>query len=164
MDRMEPRVDFLTLATPDLDAARRFYRDGLGWEPLLDVPGEILFFQIGFGQVLGLFDAVQFGADLASADDATPTPDGAPTPTKAPTTTVSGLTLSRNVAGPAEVREVVETMIAAGGTLVKPPQTAAFGGYHGHVADPNGVLWEVAFNPGWSVDADGLVTLEVVDP
>lgn len=156
MERMEPRVDFLTVATPDLDAARRFYRDGLGWEPLLDVPGEILFFQIGFGQVLGLFDAVQFSADLASADDATPS--------AAPTPSVSGLTLSRNVGGPAEVREVVETMVAAGGTLVKPPQPAAFGGYHGHVADPNGVLWEIAFNPGWSVDADGLVTLEVVDP
>jgi len=155
---MEPRVDFITLATPDLDAARAFYCDGLGWDALLDVPGEILFFQIAFGQVLGLFDAVQFGADLVSGDDTAPRPADAPIPR------VAGLTLSRNVDSPGEVRGLVDAMVAAGGTLVKPAQQAAFGGYHGHVADPNGVVWEIAFNPGWSVAPDGRVSLEVVEP
>ena len=54
---MEQHLNFITLATRDLDAARAFYRDGLGWEPLLDVPEEIIFFQVAPGLVRGLFEA-----------------------------------------------------------------------------------------------------------
>ena len=61
---MEQHLNFITLATRDLDAARAFYRDGLGWEPLIDVPGEIIFFQVGPGLVLGLFEAGKFDEDL----------------------------------------------------------------------------------------------------
>ncbi len=67
---MDTRVDFITLATGDLDAARRFYVDGLGWTPTLDVPGEIIFFQIGYGLMLGLFDAQAFAADLGGGGGA----------------------------------------------------------------------------------------------
>ncbi|SNS45128.1 VOC family protein [Rhodococcoides kyotonense] len=142
---MDQRIHFLTLATPDLDAARAFYRDGLGWSTLLDVPGEILFFQIGPGLVLGLFDAQKFTEDLGHVGG----------PAK-----VGGLTLSHNVDGPAEVDAIVERAVQAGGTLVKQPQKAAFGGYHGHFADPNGLLWEICHNPGWSIDDDGTVRLQ----
>ncbi len=156
---MQQRADFLTVATADLDAARAFYRDGLGWEPLLDVPGEILFFQVGHGLVLGLFDAEAFDRDLegdtTAPDNAAPVPSAPAAPT--------GFTLSHNVQTPDEVDEVVERMRAAGGTVRKPPQTAAFGGRHGHVVDPNGVLWEIAHNPGWSVDPDGTVRLHAVE-
>lgn len=145
---MDQQVHFLTLATPDLDAARRFYRDGLGWTPLLDVPGEIVFFQVAKGMVLGLFEARHFVADVAGA-------------VSDPRTT--GLTLSHNVGSPAEVDAVVDAAVAAGATLVKTPQRADFGGYHGHFADPNGVVWEVCHNPGWSVDPDGTVRLGPVD-
>lgn len=140
---MERTASFVTLSTPDLDAARAFYVTGLGWEPLLDVPDEILFFQIGPGLTLGLFDAQKFAADLGRS--------GAEH--------LQGVTLSQNVASPAAVDEVVQAATNAGGRLVKKPQQAAFGGYHGHVADPNGVIWEIAFNPGWSVDAAGTVHL-----
>ena len=54
---MRSRVDVITIATPDLGAARRFYVTGLGWTPTLDVPGEILFFQVGYGTMLGLSPA-----------------------------------------------------------------------------------------------------------
>jgi len=145
---MHQRADFITLATADLDAARAFYAAGLGWSPLLDVPGEILFFQVGHGLVLGLFEASAFDADLGG-------PGSPPA--------VSGVTLSQNAASAAEVDVTVERMHAAGGVVVKPPQNAAFGGYHAHVADPNGVVWEIAFNPGWSVEADGTVRLQPVE-
>ncbi|MFC4563948.1 VOC family protein [Nocardiopsis mangrovi] len=141
---MEQKTHIITLATPDLDAARRFYRDGLGWEPLLDVPGEIIFFQTAPAFALGLFDAEKFRADIAGA---------------VADTRVTGLTLAHNVDGPAEVDAVVESALLAGATLVKSPQRAAFGGYHGHFADPNGVIWEVCHNPGWGVDASGTVRL-----
>lgn len=142
---MEPRLSFLTLATPDLDAARRFYRDGLGWEPLGDVPGEILFFQVAPGLVLGLFDAAKFDDDLLRER----TTQGA-----------EGLTLSQNVADRDAVVATLERMRAAGGTVLKPAQEGAFGGiFHGHVADPNGVIWEIAHSPGWRVDEDGAVRM-----
>lgn len=145
---MEQQVHFTTLATPDVDAARRFYCDGLGWTPLLDVPGEIIFFQIGPGLVLGLFDAVEFVADMGDTHF---------------TPSTTGITFSRNVDSPAAVDALVETAVTVGATLVKTPQYAAFGGYHGHFADPNGVVWEICFNPGWSVDDTGTVHLVPVE-
>jgi hypothetical protein len=110
----------------------------------LDVPGEIIFFQVGPGLILGLFDTAKFVADLQGT-----TADGK----------LGGLTLSHNVPAPADVDTTVRREVEAGGTLVKSPQTADFGGYHGHVADPNGVIWEICHNPGWRVDETGQVHL-----
>jgi hypothetical protein len=51
-------------------------------------------------------------------------------------------------------------MAAAGGTVLTAPEEGAFGGvFHALVRDPNGVVWEVAHNPGWWVGADGTVRL-----
>jgi catechol 2,3-dioxygenase-like lactoylglutathione lyase family enzyme len=141
---MEPRVHFITFATADLDAARRFYVGGLGWQPLLDVPGEIIFFQVGPGLVLGLFDLAMFDQDVLGATT---------------TTGVAGVTVSHNVDSPAAVDAVIDAATDAGATVLKAPQYASFGGYHAHFQDPNGVIWEVAHNPGWSVDESGTVRL-----
>ena len=142
---MEQQVHFTTLATADLDAARGFYVDGLGWRPLLDVPGEIVFFQVAPGTVLAFFEAGKFAQDLGR---------GPARPE------VSGLTLAHNVADRDAVRALVEAMVAAGGTVLTPPEEGAFGGvFHALVADPNGVVWEVGHNPGWSVDPDGTVRI-----
>ena len=142
---MEKRVHFITLATADLDAARAFYSAGLGWEPLVDVPGEIIFFQVAPGLLLGLFDAEKFDQDQQAVNASSG---------------VSGVTLSHNVDGPAAVDEAVSAMVAAGAVVLKQPTNAAFGGYHGHVQDPNGVIWEIAHNPGWRMDDTGRVFLE----
>jgi catechol 2,3-dioxygenase-like lactoylglutathione lyase family enzyme len=142
---MEPRLHFLTFATRDLDAARAFYRDGLGWAPLMDVPGDILFFQVAPGLLLGLFDAAKFDEDREAE---TPTPG------------VSGVTLSHNVGSPEEVLATIDRLVAAGGTVTKPPKVSPFGGiFAAHVADPNGIVWEIAHNPAWSIDDDGRVVL-----
>ena len=142
---MDPQLHFLTFATADLDAARAFYVTGLGWAPLMDVPGEILFFQIAPGLLLGLFDATKFRQDMQAGD----TPP-----------TVSGVTLSHNVGSADEVRATIDRLVAAGAALLKPAQSSEFGGiFHGHVVDPNGIVWEIAHNPGWHIAADGTVTL-----
>ena len=142
---MEQQVHFLTFATADLDAARRFYVEGLGWSPLLDVPGEIVFFQVAPATVLAFFETAKFAQDLGT---------GPARPA------VSGVTLAHNVADRDAVRALVEAMAAAGGTVLTAPEEGAFGGvFHALVADPNGVVWEVGHNPGWSVDPDGTVRL-----
>lgn len=141
---MDQQLHFITLATRDLDAARAFYRDGLGWDAKLDVPGEILFYQVAPGLLLGLFDADKFAEDL-----------GAPA---APAS--SGVTLSHNVDSPDAVQSTVDAMSAAGGSVLKQPQQGQFGGiFHAHVQDPNGVIWEIAHNPGWRINDDGTVVL-----
>jgi uncharacterized protein len=140
---MDPRLHFITLATADLDGARRFYTEGLGWSPLVDVPGEVIFFQVAPGLVLGFFDAESFNNDLGLPGSAT----------------LGGVTLAHNVDSEDAVRAVVASLLAAGGTVTTPPTPGAFGGiFHAHVTDPNGVIWEIAHNPGWSIAADGAVS------
>jgi catechol 2,3-dioxygenase-like lactoylglutathione lyase family enzyme len=142
---MDQSLHFITVSTADLDAARSFYVTGLNWDPLLDVPGEIIFFQVAPGLLLGLFDSEKFNADIATGADYS---------------SVSGLTLSHNVGSREDVREVVDAMQRAGGTVLKTPQEGAFGGiYHAHVQDPNGIIWEIGHNPSWRIDNDGRVTV-----
>lgn len=142
---MDQHLHFLTIATRNLDATRRFYNDALGWTPLLDVTDEIIFYQIANGLLLGFFDAVKFNQDLGREGTSGPP---------------SGLTLAHNVESPDAVRSLVDTMQAGGGTVLKTPQPGAFGGiFHAHVADPNGVIWEIAHNPNWSIAPDGRVHL-----
>ncbi|MCR1160805.1 VOC family protein [Paenarthrobacter sp. UW852] len=140
---MDQQLHFITFATRDLDAARAFYKAGLGWEPLMDVPGEILFFQVAPGLVLGLFDAEKFDQDLNNTTA---------------TSGVSGVTLSHNVGSAEDVTSTIDALVAAGAMLLKPAQAGAFGGiFHGHVKDPNDIVWEIAHNPGWKINDDGTV-------
>lgn len=139
---MDQRLHFITVATPDLDSARAFYTQGLGWQPLADVPGEIIFYQVAPGLVLGFFSADKFAEDLGQASGP-----------------VSGLTLSHNVGERSDVAITITALEALGGTVLKPAQDGAFGGiHHGHVQDPNGVVWEIAHNPGWTIGDDGAVS------
>jgi len=142
---MKQQLHFVTFATADLDAARRFYRDALGWTPLMDVEGEIIFFQVAPGMLLGLFDASKFTQDLATGTEMS---------------RVSGVSLSHNVDSAPDVKDLTRSMTAAGGTVLKSPQASEFGGiFHAHVQDPNGIIWEIAYNPGWHIDDAGTVTI-----
>ncbi len=142
---MEQRVTIITVRVEDLEAASHYYTDGLGWDSFLAVPGEVTFLQVAPGVALSLFDATGFDADV-----------GQPLPFP--------FTLARNVSSEEEVRHIVASMVDAGGTVLKEPQPAVWGGYHAFVADPVGLCWEVAYNPGWSVSADGTVRLGAGEP
>ncbi|GAB3536259.1 VOC family protein [Arthrobacter tecti] len=141
---MDQQLHFITLATPNLETARRFYHEGLGWDALLDIDDEIIFYQVAPGLLLGLFEAGKFAEDQGSSH--------------APG--ISGITLSHNVASPQEVYRTVGAMAAAGANILKQPQQGKFGGiFHAHVKDPNGVVWEIAHNPGWRITEAGDVVL-----
>jgi uncharacterized protein len=137
---MKGRVDIITLRVEDLEAATAYYTDGLGWKLALAVPGEVTFIQMGHGQLLALFVASGFDADVGP-------------------TVQAQCHLAHNVSSEAEVRAAVESMIQAGATLIKEPQRAVWGGFSGIVIDVAGCCWEIAHNPGWSVAGDGTVTI-----
>lgn len=140
---MDQQLTFITLGVADLAVSRRFYVDGLGWVPLLELPGEIIFFQVGHGVVLGLWSLESLGADAG-----------------APAVPGSSVALASNVASEAAVDAAVQRAHAAGATVLKAPSWHEhIRIYHAYVADPDGHRWEIACNPGLSVDADGTVHL-----
>jgi catechol 2,3-dioxygenase-like lactoylglutathione lyase family enzyme len=129
---MEQRISLVTLGVADLDRARAFY-EALGWSGAQQPDEEIVFFQAG-GMVFGLWTAL--GGH------------GAP-----------GIELAHNVRSPQEVDALLARAVQAGATLRRPPARADWGGYTGAFADPDGYVWEVAHNPGWTLTEDGSVRI-----
>jgi catechol 2,3-dioxygenase-like lactoylglutathione lyase family enzyme len=134
---MKPRITLVTLGVDDLERAVRFYRDGLG----LQTPGivgtefehgAVAFFDLAHGLKLALWPR----ASLAHDSGLGVTPRSA-----------TEFCLAHNVAARAEVDEVMAQAQEAGATLVKPAHETFYGGYAGYFQDPDGHLWEVAFNP-----------------
>lgn len=139
---MEQRLSLVTLGVANLARARRFYEEGLGWRRANDHP-EVAFYQAG-GMVLALW------ARDALADDAG-LPDAG--------SGFRAIALAYNTRERAEVDAVLREAEAGGGRIVKPAHDTFWGGYAGYFADPDGHLWEVAWNPDWEVAADGSIRL-----
>ena len=133
---MDQRISFLTLAVRDLEASRRFYVDGLGWTPDLEVEGDVIMIMAGERLVLSLWDRDHFQAEVGQITQG-PTDGG-----------VAPFTISHNVATPEEVDAVLATARAAGADPVHDAVEREWGGYTGYFADPDGYRWEIATNPG----------------
>ena len=129
---MKPKISLITFGTRDLERMIAFYRDGLGFPPHNYKPGDdMVMFQLE-GTWLGLFPRDEL------AKDATVPTEGSG---------FSGVSLAHNAPSKEEVDRVFAQALAAGATSVKTPQDVFWGGYSGYFADPEGNLWEVAFNP-----------------
>jgi catechol 2,3-dioxygenase-like lactoylglutathione lyase family enzyme len=147
---MGQTVSVITVGVADVDRARRFYLEGLGWKAALDLP-EIVFVQVNHGLLLAVWSRADLAADFGLPHG----PIGSePNPS---------VYLAENVGSPEEVDAGIAAFVAAGGSVVKEPQNAAYGGYHGAVADLDGVIWEIAYNPGFSVADDGTVRIVPVE-
>ncbi|RYC12971.1 VOC family protein [Nocardioides zhouii] len=129
---MDQRVSFITLVVSDLDATRKFYVGGLGWEPELDMPGEVLMFRVAEKVVLSMWVESGFVEEVGHA----PARGGVPP-----------ITLSHNLATTQGVDTVLEQARIAGATRVGAGVQREWGGYSGYFADPDGFRWEVAYNP-----------------
>ena len=129
---MEQHINYITLGVADLTASRRFYRDVFGWRETEDGNEHIAFFQTGNALRLALF-----GRD-ALAQDAQVSAQGSGFPS---------FTLAHNVGSEAEVDALFAAFAARNANIVKAPQKVFWGGYNGYIADPDGFLWEIAFNP-----------------
>jgi predicted lactoylglutathione lyase len=130
---VDQRISFITLAVRDLEASRRFYVDGLGWIPDLEVEGDVVMIMVGERVVLSLWDREHFQAEVGVIADR----DGVPP-----------FTIAHNVATEAEVDAVLDTARSAGADPVHDAVRRDWGGYTGYFADPDGYRWEIATNPG----------------
>lgn len=129
---MKPKISLITFGVRDLEQMLVFYRDGLGFPLHNYTPGDdMVMFRLE-GAWLGLFPRA------ASAADAGVSAEGSG---------FTGVTLSHNEPSKEAVDRAFAEAVAAGATAVKPPQDVFWGGYSGYFADPEGNLWEVAFNP-----------------
>ncbi|MFZ1983892.1 MAG: VOC family protein [Desulfatitalea sp.] len=127
---MKPRINMITLGVKDMEKAIQFYANGLGL-PRMPFEGNAAFFILN-GAWLSLYPW------HALAEDATVNEIGSG---------FRGITLAHVVSSKEEVRAVLGQVLKSGGKLVKPAQEVFWGGYSGYFADPDGHLWEVAWNP-----------------
>lgn len=138
---MKPRITLITLGVDDLERAVRFYRDGLGLKTDGIVGSEfehgaVAFFDLQPGLKLALWPRRSIAHDTGLAA-------GKPNTTE--------FTIGHNVASKAEADAVMAQAKSAGAVIVKPAQNTFWGGYAGYFQDPDGHLWEVAWNPQWTV-------------
>jgi hypothetical protein len=138
------RITLVTLGVSDVARSTEFY-ERLGWSlSESSVPGEVSFFKTA-GGALGLFGQTDLAADANQHDVVA--------------TGFRGVSLAINCASREEVDEAFRDAEAAGATIIKPAVVADWGGYSGYFADPDGHAWEVAHNPYWPLNEDGLPQL-----
>ena len=138
---VEQRLSLVTLGVVDLGRARRFY-EALGWRSAAAPDDDVVFFEAG-GMIVALWDRARLAEDSAVTD----------------TGGWGGVTLAYNARSEAEVDAVMAEARAGGGAVGRVAGTTFWGGYSGVFIDPDGHPWEVAYNPGWTVAADGSVHL-----
>ena len=127
---MEPRISFVTLGVADLARATRFYADGLGLPQLKSPPG-VSFFELG-KTWLALYPRELLAADAGVASSGSG---------------FSGFALAHNVHSAEEADRLLRDAARAGGRVTRAARPTSWGGYAGYFADPDGFLWEVAWNP-----------------
>jgi len=142
---MDSRISFITLGVTDLARSVSFYRDGLKFPYSTSSNENVAFFQLD-NIVLGLYPTDKL------AEDATVPSDGSG---------FRGVSVSHNVETKERVAEVLAEVEAVGAKIVKPAQDVFWGGHSGYFADPDGHLWEVAFNPFSPLDENGVFRVEV---
>jgi predicted lactoylglutathione lyase len=138
------RVSIITLGVSDVATATSFYQV-LGW-PLstASVPDEVSFFHTA-GAILALY-----GVDALAAEA---------NQVLAPGQRFRGVATAINCDRAQDVDEVIQSVILAGGTVTSPPRATDWGGYSGYFADPDGHVWEVAYNPSFPLGSDGRLEL-----
>ena len=138
---MEQRVSLVTLGVSDVSRAFEFYRQ-LGWHGQ-EVEQTVFFQTGGIGVVL-------WNQDKLAADAGVGQPSGSG---------FRGVALAHNVRSREEVDAVLAAAQVAGGAVTRGAAETFYGGYAGYFADPDGHLWEVAYNPGFPIGPDGAITI-----
>ena len=138
---MEQRISIVTIGVADLARSRAFY-EALGWHG--QEMQETVFIQAG-GIAVILWGRAALADDAGLKDKGT---DG-----------FGGMALAQNVRSRDEVDHVLATAAAAGATITQPARETFYGGYAGFFTDPDGHVWEIAHNPGFTLSEDGSLVL-----
>lgn len=137
-EAMEQRVSLITLGVSDIEVSAQFYR-ALGWKPV-DSPDGVVAFDL-IGQTLGLYPkaalAEELGIEVAGIGG------------------FSGVTLAYNLRAKEDVAPLLKAAEMAGAKILKPAQDVFWGGHHGYFADPDGHVWEIAWNPFSPLSPEG---------
>lgn len=137
---MQQQVSVITLGVLDLARSKRFYVDGFGWAPVFE-NDEIIFYQMN-GFVLGTFKLQSLELDMGRSSLKSP----------------GAFSLAHNVPALEDVNAVISQLVRAGGRVLREADAPPHGGFRGYVADPDDHAWEIAWNPAWAIDENGLVT------
>lgn len=133
---MDAHLSLVTLGVRDLARARRFYEEGLGLPVMPQSNDDVVFFGLR-GVWLGLWSQESLAEDAGVAVQESG---------------FRGITLAHNVRTKQEVDAVMAQAARAGATITRPVQDVFWGGYTGYFADPDGHLWEVAYNPRFWIE------------
>ncbi len=137
---MQQQISVITLGVADMDRSRRFYAEGFGWRTVFE--NEFIHFYQMNGLVLGLFRE-----DMMLED------------TGRPAFNRSGAyALAHNVESAEDVAPLMDRLVAAGGRIIRAASAPPHGGMRGYLVDPDDHAWEIAWNPGFAIDENGLVT------
>ncbi len=128
---MDQRLTLITLGVSDLERSRKFYNEVFGWKPADHSDDAIVFYTLN-GFSLALFQ------ENALAEDA-----GVP----AKGSGFRRITLAHNVGSEAAVDQLFAELESRGAKAIKRPQKVFWGGYSSYISDPDGILWEIAYNP-----------------
>lgn len=137
---MQQQIYAINLGVSDMARSSKFYTDGFGWTPIFENE-EIVFYQMN-GFVLGTFKRSSLEDDM----------------TRQAGIGAAAVSVSHNVSSTDEVVPLMERLIQAGGTRIRPADAPVHGGFRGYVADPDGHAWEIAYNPSWAINDQGYVT------
>jgi uncharacterized protein len=140
---MDQRITLITLGVEDLAASRAFY-ERLGWQRALKAAEGVAFYQAG-RMALALWPRADLAKDAGVAIG--------------PPTEFHAVSVAQNLASKAEVDAAMAEAGRAGARIVKPAVDTFYGGYAGYFADPDGFLWEIAWNPGFPLGEDGGITV-----
>jgi catechol 2,3-dioxygenase-like lactoylglutathione lyase family enzyme len=141
---VKPRITLITLGVADLERSLAFYRDGLGL-PTQGIVGRefahgaVVFFELSGGLKLALWrqDDIAWDTKLA----------------KTPMSPTS-FTIAQNVATREEVDAVIGEARKAGADVIREPADTFYGGYAGYFRDPDGHVWEIAWNPAFKLEEE----------
>jgi uncharacterized protein len=138
---VEQRISLITLGVADVSRARTFY-ERLGWHG--QELEETVFFQAG-SMALILWGRAKLAGDSGVADT--------------DTSGFDGVVLAHNLRSRAEVDALMASAATAGAEITQPARETFYGGYAGCFRDPDGHVWEIAWNPGFTLGPDGSLVL-----
>jgi uncharacterized protein len=138
---MKPRITVLTLTVDDLERSLAFYRDGMGLETKGITGrqfehGAVVFFRMENNLVLALWPSASLSKDARI---------------EASRERLGAISIGHNVSSKDEVDAVISRAGRAGAVIIDAPRDRFWGGYSGYFHDPDGHLWEIAWNPEFSV-------------